>query len=160
MALIFIGKSECAICKQILDEDREFTGFPALINNMNDALYIFSDAGVHTACLEAHPSKDNLLSVLKQYDENIPSPRSRCIVDGELIKTPRKTFTTGLITSDVHEPLFAFNFITLNKDNLSRWDDRDQLITLLQQYDAAGKWDGFAGYNYIHLLLKSLSVGA
>lgn len=56
--MLFQGQSECVRCKQVLGDGREFTGFPPLINNMNDALYIFSDARAHVDCINKHPLKD------------------------------------------------------------------------------------------------------
>ncbi|SDG57903.1 hypothetical protein [Chitinophaga filiformis] len=117
MAIVLEGLSQCPLCGQVLDRSNEFIMTPPLTSNTKDALFIFSDAGIHVTCLNGHPQKESLLYQMQQSDETRDAANAVCIVDGKLITYPDDYLTTGMLTSDLHEPLVEFNFIILNRNN-------------------------------------------
>lgn len=54
MVMIFEGKSLCLLCKQVLDKNKKYTGYPAFLPY--DHKYgRFSDAAFHTECFVNDP---------------------------------------------------------------------------------------------------------
>jgi len=157
MAIVFEGLSQCPLCEQVLDNSSEFIMTPPLTSNTKDALFIFSDAGIHVTCLNGHPQKESLLYQMQQSDEARDAANAVCIVDGKLITHPDDYLTTGMLTSDLHEPLVEFNFIILNRNNKYKWDKRNEFISLLKEFIKRGKWEPFGPFNYLEYLLKELT---
>ena len=157
MAIIFEGLSTCPLCGQVLDKSNEFIMTPPLTSNTKDALFVFSDAGIHITCLNGHPQKESLLYQMQQSDETRGAAKAICIVDGKLITRPDDFLTTGMLTSDLNEPLAEFNFIILNRNNKYKWNKRSELISLIEEFIQSGKWEPFGPFNYLEYLLKALA---
>ena len=51
MSLLFLGKTRCPICKNIINEEDDYYGFSAFVVNIIDPLYFFSDGSFHLECL-------------------------------------------------------------------------------------------------------------
>ena len=73
MALIFIGKSECAICGQTLMESDEIVGLPA-ISDTSNPLYQYFDQGFHKSCFESWEKKNEVQLILKKEFQNRTLP--------------------------------------------------------------------------------------
>jgi len=157
MAIIFEGLSKCVLCRQTLDSINEIMAAPPLTSNTKDPLFVFSDAGMHITCLNGHPLKESLLYNIQQGDKIRGAANAICIVDGKLITHPDDFLTTGMLTSDLNEPLAAFNFIILNRNNKYRWDKRNEFISLVNEFIQSGKWESFGSFNYLEYLLKELA---
>ncbi|WP_212002731.1 hypothetical protein [Chitinophaga sp. HK235] len=157
MAIVFQGLSTCPLCEEILDKRNAYTMFPPLSGNAKEALYIFSDAAVHVDCLQKHPLCGMALSVRNQVDEHRPSPASVCLVDGKIITDPRNILVIGLLTSDPLEDLHRFNFLTLNKNNISRWAYRDEFLTATKKFISDGKWEQEGPFNYLAHIINELT---
>jgi hypothetical protein len=69
MAMIFIGKSECAICGQTLMEGDEIVGLPP-ISDTSNPLYEYFDAGFHRSCFESWDKKNEVYFILKKEKSN------------------------------------------------------------------------------------------
>jgi len=50
MALIFLGKTECSLCGNVIMEDDEIVATSHFIADSNDPLWRFSDSGMHRSC--------------------------------------------------------------------------------------------------------------
>lgn len=157
MAIIFEGVSKCVLCGQTLDSINGIMAAPPLTSNRKDPLFVFSDAGMHTACLDRHPLKESLLYHIQQGDKVRGAANAICIVDGKLITHPDSFLTTGMLTSDLNEPLAAFNFVILNRNNKYRWNKRNEFISLVKEFIQSGKWEPFGPFNYLEYLLKELA---
>jgi hypothetical protein len=148
MALVFEGVSQCPLCGRLLKKSDAFALFPPMTNNMNDPLFIFSDAGVHTECVN-----------LSQYKEEL----DRCMVlhanaleTLKAFKNPRDILFLGLLTSDKREGLYRFNYRVLNLAEISIWKEYEEFIFLLQQFTTAGKYKPFVGMDTFGKILNAL----
>lgn len=156
MALVFEGSSECPICGKVLNKEKEYTLFPPLTSNEKDKLFLFSDAAVHIDCLNQHPSCQLALFYRNRYHESLESVK--CVVDGLIIADPRNVITFGLLSFDATEEISEFNFLNLNKSNVSKWDKREEFLQIARKFMEDGKWEGFMGFSYLEHLMNRLEI--
>jgi hypothetical protein len=155
MALLFLGQSECALCGNILQDSFDLRGFPPLTSNMNDPLFIFSDAGVHESCLKKHPLVHKVLF----YREKLFSQVTPliCNITGEKIEDPNNNYIGfNILTSESEEPVSQFNFLQMNKRHLHLWNNRALFIETATQYIAEGKWNGFMRTTILQQLIDKV----
>ncbi|UPK69138.1 hypothetical protein [Chitinophaga filiformis] len=157
MAIIFEGLSKCVLCGQKLNCVDEITAAPPLTSNTKDPLFVFSDAGMHVACLDGHPLKDSLFYQIEQLDNVTGGAKARCIVDGNLITHPGDMLALGMLTSDLNEPLAAFNFIILNRNNRYRWNRREEFISLAEEFILNAKWEPYGPFDMLKYIMKELA---
>lgn len=154
MAIVFEELSQCPLCQQVLNQSREYILIPPLTSNTMDPLFIFSDNGVHTHCLNEHPLQEHLFYITQQYDKMIS--HKICVVDGKLIDNPRDWLSIGMLASDQNEPLAGFNFINLNRNNKYNWTRRNEFISLAEEFSRSEKWKSYGTFNYLGYLIKEL----
>jgi hypothetical protein len=154
--MIFENKTKCPLCGEVLSSKDELEMFPHFVGNVKDSLFIFSDTAVHLSCLNKHPLRDMVLFFKNKYNSYLPLKNSKCIIDGELIKEPRDIIFFGLLTSNENEELFKFNFLLLNKKNISKWHDKDKFITTANNFNQQGKWGNLTEFNLLDFLIKEL----
>ena len=65
MALIFLGVTECALCRSVLQKTDEVTSLSP-IGDKKHPLYKYFDAGLHTQCFENWDKKEEVLNVIKE----------------------------------------------------------------------------------------------
>jgi hypothetical protein len=150
------GLSRCALCKEVLDEGKPYTGFPPFISNPKDALWAYNDAGLHIDCIEKDPFGKTALA-FREWIFNNPLSKSVCAVDGLPIGY-NNFFGVAVLTSDDKEPLFQYNFLTLNKKNIPQWKDRGKFIGLLKKINDEGKWEDFMSLGYLDKLIRQLQL--
>jgi hypothetical protein len=63
MALIFIGKTKCALCGKVFTDSDNTTGLPPS-SNKEHPLYKYFDAGFHTDCFENWDMKNEILDMI------------------------------------------------------------------------------------------------
>lgn len=143
MALIFLDQTPCALCGDILRKGTDIRGFPPLMSNMNDPLYIFSDNGVHQSCLDKHPLGEEATYYADKA--TIPPASRTCIVSGKKLDDYHFYIGFGLLTSDRNESLYQFNFLQMDRRNLPEWKDRSLFIEVATKFIDDGKWNGFMG---------------
>jgi hypothetical protein len=51
MAMIFLGKSPCRICGEILKQGDAIVAFPPGLFKPRTPLFVLNDAGVHASCI-------------------------------------------------------------------------------------------------------------
>lgn len=153
MAIIFEQQSECPLCHHILDEKKAYMLVPPLTGNVLDPLFIFSDAGVHIACVDSNELKEKLMYHINRYDSTLPGPGVTCAIDGKEITDPREVLGLGLLTSDESDALYQFNYLTLNLKNLRSWNKLNAFLDAAATFTAAGKWEGLGGFNKIERII-------
>lgn len=146
MTLVFEGQSTCPVCGEILDENKAFGLFAPMTNNIKDPLFIFSDAGVHVACIDQSGWREKLDTLMEMY-------RKSCEQTIGAAK-PEDLLLLGVLTSDTEEPLFKFNYLVLNLKEVNNWKDYEEFIFLLQQFVAAGKYKPFMEIDTFGTILK------
>lgn len=66
MALIFRGKTECAICHKVITVDDEIVAASHFIGDTNDALWKYSDAVFHKRCFAEWDRREEFV---KRFNE-------------------------------------------------------------------------------------------
>jgi len=153
MAILFINQTDCGICnKKITDSDSAFS-FPSFIQNTKDRLYIFNDSVFHLNCLNTHPFGMKAIEFAKQYFYSVKLENRKCIIDGKIIENFHDYIFMDLLTSNENEKLYQFNFITLNRNNLHKWEDRNSFINIAEKFIEDEKWIDLASYKYLNKLI-------
>ncbi len=82
-------------------------------------------------------------------DTPLPPSKQNCVVDGKTFTSLDEYINFGLITSDKSEPLYAYNFTTIKRQNVSRWDDLENFVEMLKDLIIRKKYlangDGILG---------------
>jgi hypothetical protein len=67
MALIFLGRSTCPICSQIINADDSIVSTTAFINDVNHPFWRFNDAAMHQVCFASWKQRNEFISVFNDY---------------------------------------------------------------------------------------------
>jgi hypothetical protein len=153
MAIIITGKSRCPICNEIINESDDIVMFPPFIQNVNDPFYIFNDAGVHSSCLLKHQLGNQALEYREVILEKTKPENRICDIGGNVITKPDDYIFIDLLTSDVSEELSKFNFMTIDKNNLSQWQERQLFHDTAHRFIDEGKWKSLTDFNYLLYLV-------
>ncbi|MDF2188611.1 hypothetical protein [Paraflavitalea sp. CAU 1676] len=156
MALIFIGKSVCPICKNVLHEGEAITGFPAFVPNNKDPIYFFNDGGFHQECVPKHEFGNLALKSVSLDYEKVDYTRKICLVSKERIAEMDDYFNTGLLTSDEHEPLYPYNFITLHKKYIKDWELKEDLLQKLIAFKENDRWNDYFGGRLLDDMIETI----
>jgi hypothetical protein len=65
MAIIFTGKSQCAVCGKILREHDEIISLPPISDTTNP-LYKYFDTGFHKSCFKHWDKKEEVQIILEK----------------------------------------------------------------------------------------------
>ena len=142
MGMTFLGLSKCVLCGRVLQEGEDLHGFPAFVSNESDPLYRYSDAGLHTACLEADPLGMAATRFIEEEWSRKTGPgRRQCVVCGIEPASYDEYEGWGYLTS-APEPLSKFNFTHLHKSCVPRWEARSEFVGLAKAMIASGRWKG------------------
>jgi hypothetical protein len=158
MAVITLGATICPICQKVLYSLKDVCGFPAFIPNVKDKLYIFNDEACHVACLKNHVWGKQAMQLASDYQAR--SNNKICMAGGAVITKPDDYIFFPLLTSNDKEELYHFNFTTLNKNNISIWNDRQRFIDVATKFLHAGKWQdaGNENQNSLETLVQIISL--
>ncbi|MNT51097.1 hypothetical protein D3C72_1880470 [compost metagenome] len=77
----------------------------------------------------------------------------KCVVDNKLITRYDDYLFIDLLTSDSDEELFNFNFITINKRNISKWIDRSRFIKVAKEFKTNNKWQDISSFKFLDFLI-------
>jgi len=158
MALLFSGLTKCSICKKVIGESDQVYLFPSFVANSKDILFFFNDASFHLSCLKNHALCEKAIqfsniAILKG------GPTNRiCEAGGNIIKNYADHIFIPLLTSNENEELFNYNFVTLDKNNLMLWKNREKFICEAKKFVADGKWGDFSKYKFLDDMIKILQV--
>lgn len=114
MAIVLENSSRCPLCKQPIDDSKEYIMVPPLTSNKKDFLFALSDTGVHTSCIYKSPQREKLFYHVDMYDKRLPPIRLKHTTDGHLIIDPKNLISFGMLTSDENERLSDFNYMVLD----------------------------------------------
>ncbi|WP_449397594.1 hypothetical protein [Chryseobacterium wanjuense] len=156
MAITFINQTECGICNEKITDLENIFSFPPFIQNIKDPLYQFNDSTFHINCLNKHPLGKKAIELAKQYFHNIRPENRKCIVDGKIIENYQDYIFIDVLTSNEQEELYKFNLITLNRNNLQKWKDRNDFLCIAEKYINDGKWEDLTSYKYLNKLIDSI----
>lgn len=98
---------------------------------------------MHVECLNGSKLKNKLLYHIQKYDEMLLLSNNKCMVDGNEILNPRHILFFGLLTSDENEPLYDFNYLVFNINNIQDWVDLRDLLLLLGSFLQKGNGKGW-----------------
>jgi hypothetical protein len=68
VALIFRGKSECALCGQVIQQDDEIIATSHFIADENDPLWRYSDAPFHKVCFLKWDKREEFV---RRYNDTV-----------------------------------------------------------------------------------------
>lgn len=153
MAILFINQTDCGICNKKITDLDSFFSFPPFIQNTKDPLYEFNDSAFHLNCLSKHPFGKKAIELAKQYFYSIKPENRKCIVDEKIIENFHDYIFMDVLASSENEKLYQFNFITLNRNNLCKWKDRNSFISIADKFIEDGKWEDLASYKYLNKLI-------
>ena len=68
MALLLRGKTECALCGEVIGATDEVVGTQHFISDPSDTFFRYSDAVLHKTCFEAWEQRAEFLA---RYEEHI-----------------------------------------------------------------------------------------
>ncbi|ESQ80871.1 hypothetical protein [Asticcacaulis sp. YBE204] len=86
MAIIFAGKSTCAICQNILLATDEILMFPAFIHDRADPFWDISDNAVHSTCFKQWPEAPAFRERFNQaWRQQVPHHLRLMQADGTII---------------------------------------------------------------------------
>ena len=138
---------------KITDKENAFS-FPPFIQNTKDIFYQFSDSSFHITCLKNHMLGEKAIEFSEKYFLNTKPENRKCIVDKKIIKDYDDYIFIDLLTSNISDKLYKFNFTTLNKNNLNRWTDRENFVFLAKRFINEGRWGDFSSYKYLDKLIN------
>jgi hypothetical protein len=68
MAIFVAGKSECALCEQVIERREDAVATPAFLRDTHP-LYQYSDAVFHRACFAQSPDRGEVERLRQRYEE-------------------------------------------------------------------------------------------
>ncbi|RKT01464.1 hypothetical protein [Chryseobacterium defluvii] len=157
MAIIFTDKTECLLCGKKITDEEDFFIFPPFIQNVKDIYYKFNDTGFHSNCLKNDELGNQAILFAQEYIDKTRPKNRICIVGGNLIQRFEDYIFIDMLTSDKEEALFKFNFITLDRNNLQRWNDRENFIQYAEEFKKENKWEDLTEFKYLDNLIKKVS---
>lgn len=156
MAIVITGKSKCPVCNEIINKNDDIVLFPPFVQNTNDPFYFLNDSAVHVKCLLNHELGKQALEY-KNIIEKMTSPKYRiCDIGGNLIKNPNDYIFFDLLTSAFEEKLSLFNFMTIDKKNIHKWNERQLFLNVAKDFISDGKWQSLSSFNYLSYLIDQI----
>jgi hypothetical protein len=139
---IFVPGMKCVLCGLPMTAREEVVLFSPFVANRRDALFKFSDAPVHAACLSRDPLGDRALELHEAATLNADVRRRLCEVCERPILDPDDYLGLGLLTSDPGNALFRFNFLHLHRSHVGQWDRYQEFRRLIEAMQRSEAWDG------------------
>jgi hypothetical protein len=96
----------------------------------------------HPTVGHRHPLSGEAQSWQQEARRNGKPSARVCVVCKDVILDPDDYVGTGMLTRDISNPIYAFNFIYLHRSHISRGPRWRELIRLLEEARAAGSWQG------------------
>jgi hypothetical protein len=155
MALSFIGQ-RCALCGREMKSIEQVFSFPAFVQNTKDPFYQFNDSVFHVECLKQHLLGDKAVEFANQFIFRTRPENRICSVGGNIIRNFDDYIFIDLLTSDEQEDLYSFNFTTLDRGNLKKWDDRSRFVTIARTFKDGNKWGDLTTNKYLDNLIERI----
>ena len=158
MSIVIEKQSKCPLCNKFLDESKEYMLTPPLISNIKDDLFILSDAGIHTNCINQSNLKNKIYKHMDLYHKRFPLSEAVCIIDGKRILNPKNILSFGLLTSNESEELYLFNYLTLNIRNIKKWNDYNKFVSVAEKFLFEEKWEALSDFNYLQYIIDKVKI--
>lgn len=142
MSLFFVGASQCAVCRQTIQQGESTVSFPAFVWDQADPLLLFNDATVHSDCFVQHPLAEKADAVVEELMAKTGPGRRKCVVCQAEILDPDDCLLIPRLASDPSDPLHRFNLTHLHRTHARQWTELDGLVALLKSRQDAGSWIG------------------
>lgn len=154
MVLLIRGHTVCRLCGRVIEKNDPVVGFPPLVSNELDPLYLFNDAAFHQECFYQHPLSSKVQWLCLQYETRCGPGKRKCAVCGEEVTNPDEYEGLGYFTDDPEHPLYRFNFLHMHRACIRNWEDAAYLCQLLRSLIDSGQMKG-RGIDYLLEVLES-----
>jgi hypothetical protein len=144
MAILLCGMSKCPICGNVIEEGDDAVGFPHVVLNEADPLYVLSDAACHRSCLNGDPLGVPMREVSEQYLANAGPGRRACAVCSVEVRDPDDYLFIGYLADPSDGPLGRFNWTHLHKSHISGWPQAGEFLMHAKATLGRGRWRGSA----------------
>lgn len=158
MAIFFTENNNCSLCNDKIKTEGEIYMFPPFIQNTKDIYYKFNDTGFHFNCLKNDKLGKQAILFAEEYIYKTRPQNRICIIGGNLIQNFDDYIFIDMLTSNKEEPLFRFNFTTLDKNNLNKWEDRETFIGIADTFQKDNKWGDFTTFKYLDFLINEVKI--
>jgi len=149
MALLFIGKTRCPLCGEIIEEGQKVVAFPPFIENQLDPLWVFNDSALHAECFNNHPLAGKAQSRYKEVQEHQGPGNRFCVVCKMEIRNPDDYFTVGHLIEDKGHSLYPYNYKQAHISCLTKWPDLPHLYDEIEKLQRSKTWGGDALINLL-----------
>jgi len=136
MVLLIRGATVCRICNRVIEANEPAVGFPPMVANQLDPLFMFNDAAFHKSCFDRHPLRDTVERVYWAYR----SLKHRCVVCGTQITNPDDYVGTGYLTDDPTHPLYPFNYLRFHRSCAPNWPAARDFCKIMRHLINSGQW--------------------
>lgn len=155
MALFFINQN-CSLCNKEMNDTEKVFSFPTFIQNAKDPYYQFNDSVFHMECLKIHLLGHRAIGFAEHFFLNTRPENRICIVSKKKVLNFDDYIFIDLLTSYKNEELYDFRFITLDRNNLTKWEDRNRFITAALKFKRENKWGDFGEFKYLDDLINRI----
>lgn len=150
----------CKICeKKVTREEAVF--IPNVEANLNAPLAVLNGMVAHESCLMQHPLFDELNERYEELERLAKANQLDYItqeaLDLEQLGHPDNLIQVFYLTDDPNHPLYKYNGIALNKNNLVRWKEFPYFLDQLNEFNQSGLWKGNALENLINRLKSPIT---
>lgn len=156
MAIIFMNQTLCPCGKELKDNEQIFS-FPAFVQNTKDPFYQFNDSTFHFGCLQKHILGDRAVEFANQFVLSTRPENRICSVGGNVIRNFDDYIFIDLLTSNEQEDLYKFNFTTLDRGKLKKWNDGSRFVTTATKFKNEGKWGDLSSHKHLDNLIERIS---
>jgi hypothetical protein len=157
MSIIFRNNTVCALCGKAIKNGEEIFSFPAFIQNTKDPFYQFNDASFHKLCLEENVLGKRAISYAQKFTHATRPENRICFIGKNLVHDFNDYIFIDMLTSNESEYLFKFNFLTIDKNNIRKWDERDEFLEAIVTLKNSEKWSDLDNFKYLDHLFYLIS---
>jgi hypothetical protein len=141
VALYILGM-RCVLCHLPMVAGEDTTSFSPFLANKRDPLFRFSDATVHTSCVNRDSLGHAALELQVAVNQHTRIAERVCTVCRQPIRNPDEYAGLGVLTSDRLSPLHPFNFLEFHREHIGQWPRYQEFRRLMETVQISDAWDG------------------
>lgn len=138
------------------NDEKKLYSFPAFVANSSDLMFKYNDQSFDLDSLNSEEGQ-KAIQLSEQCLFNIKPVNRICTVSGNRIMSPDNYLFIPLLTSNEKEALYKFNFLTFDRNNLSKWDEREKFIETAKHFKNEGKWSDSSDFKFLDDLIEKMS---
>ncbi|MBL8297957.1 MAG: hypothetical protein JNN30_06350 [Rhodanobacteraceae bacterium] len=142
MALLIYGKSVCALCGRVINQNELTCSFPPFVVNELDACFVFSDGAFHEACVRKHMHGIDALRRVDEWASRVGPGKRKCIVCEMEVADPDDYLLIDHLSDREEDPLREFNYTHLHRSYVQKWNSRSRFVDLAAAALASDSWKG------------------